>query len=86
MTNLREVSASLKPTIDDADATMRKIGKVADDADAFVNGDGLSQLSGLMSEARRLVGTLNKFSEQINRSPTTILFGDRRKGYDPNGK
>jgi phospholipid/cholesterol/gamma-HCH transport system substrate-binding protein len=86
VTNLREVSASLKPTIDDADATMRKIGKVADDADAFVNGDGLSQLSGLMSEARRLVGTLNKFSEQINRSPTTILFGDRRKGYDPNGK
>jgi phospholipid/cholesterol/gamma-HCH transport system substrate-binding protein len=86
VTNLRDVSASLKPTIDDADATMRKIGKVADDADAFVNGDGLSQLSGLMSEARRLVGTLNKFSEQINRSPTTILFGDRRKGYDPNGK
>src|ERR1019366_1859907 len=29
VTNLREVSASLKPTIDDADATMRKIGKVA---------------------------------------------------------
>ena len=65
---------------------MNKFGKLADDTDAFVNGDGLAQLSDLISDLRRLVGNLNKFSEQLNRNPTSLLFGDRRKGYTPNGK
>jgi phospholipid/cholesterol/gamma-HCH transport system substrate-binding protein len=46
----------------------------------------LAQLSDLIGEMRRLVGNLDKFSEQLNRNPTSLLFGDRRKGYDPNEK
>jgi phospholipid/cholesterol/gamma-HCH transport system substrate-binding protein len=91
--NLRQVTASLKPTIDDlkptiddVDLSIRKFGKVADDADTFVNGEGLAQLPTLISEMRRLVSTINRISDQIDRNPTTILFGDRRKGYEPNGK
>jgi phospholipid/cholesterol/gamma-HCH transport system substrate-binding protein len=68
------------------DLTVEKYGKVADDADAFINGDGLAQLSDLIGDLRRLTGNLNKFSDQLNRQPTTLLFGDRRKGYQPNGK
>jgi phospholipid/cholesterol/gamma-HCH transport system substrate-binding protein len=74
------------PMIANVNVTVGKFGKLADDTDAFVNGDGLAQLSDLMSETRALVGNLNRFSEQLNRNPTSILFGDRRKGYTPNGK
>jgi len=56
---------------------------LADDADAFINGDGLAQLSDLIGEMRRLVANLDQVSEQINRQPTKLLFGDRRKGYEP---
>jgi phospholipid/cholesterol/gamma-HCH transport system substrate-binding protein len=81
--NLRDASQDLRPTIADADATVKKYGKVADDADAFINGDGLAQLSELVSETRRLVAGLTKFSDQLNRDPSKLLFGDRRKGYEP---
>ncbi|HEY8253738.1 MAG TPA: MlaD family protein [Rhizomicrobium sp.] len=83
--NLRDASRDLKPAIADADATVKKYGKVADDADAFINGDGLAQLSDLIGEMRRLVGGLTEFSDQLNRTPTKLLFGDRRKGYEPKG-
>jgi phospholipid/cholesterol/gamma-HCH transport system substrate-binding protein len=84
--NLNKASANLQPTLDHVDMTVNKFGKVASDADAFINGDGLAQLSSLIGDLRRLVTNLNKFSDQLNRSPTSLIFGDRRKGYDPNGK
>jgi phospholipid/cholesterol/gamma-HCH transport system substrate-binding protein len=84
--NLEKASANFQPTLDHVDLTVTKFGKVADDADAFINGDGLAQLSDLIGDLRRLTGNLNKFSDQLNRQPTTLLFGDRRKGYQPNGK
>lgn len=83
MANLDTASRSLKPAIEQVDLTLRKYGKVADDADAFVNGDGLAQLSDLIGESRRLVTNLSEFSDQLNRQPTKLLFGDRRKGYEP---
>jgi phospholipid/cholesterol/gamma-HCH transport system substrate-binding protein len=84
--NLNKASASIQPTLDDVHQTVAKFGKVADDADTFVTGDGLSQISDLISDLRRLTSNLDRFTEQLNRQPTSILFGDRRKGYDPNGK
>lgn len=84
--NLRDASASLKPALDHVDVTVNKFSKVADDADAFLKGDALSQISTMVSEIRRLVTSLTRFSDQLNREPTKLLFGDRRKGYDPNEK
>jgi phospholipid/cholesterol/gamma-HCH transport system substrate-binding protein len=83
MANLSDASNNLRPTLNHVDLTIQKYGKVADDADAFINGDGLSQLSDLISDLRRLVTNLNQFSDQLNRTPTKLLFGDRRKGYEP---
>ena len=90
MANLSSASNGLKPlmgdidmTVKDAGVTVKKYGKVADDADAFINGDGLAQLSDLIGEMRRLVANLDQLSEQLNRQPTKLLFGDRRKGYEP---
>jgi phospholipid/cholesterol/gamma-HCH transport system substrate-binding protein len=85
MAKLDDTASSLKPTIQQVDLTVRKYGKVADDADAFINGDGLAQLSDLIGESRRLVTNLSEFSDQLNRTPTKLLFGDRRKGYEPKG-
>ena len=85
MAKLDDTANSLKPTIQQVDLTVRKYGKVADDADAFINGDGLAQLSDLIGESRRLVTNLSEFSDQLNRTPTKLLFGDRRKGYEPKG-
>lgn len=73
----------LDTTIDEAGITLKKYGKVADSADAFINGEGLAQLSQLIIDVRRLSGNLNQFSEQLNRQPTKLLFGDRREGYTP---
>ena len=81
--NLDQASRDLRPTIEHVDLTVQKYGKVADDADAFIHGDGLAQLSDLIGESRRLVGNLSQFSDQLNRQPTGLLFGDRRKGYEP---
>ena len=78
-----EASKGLGPAVDQADLTLRKYGKVADDADAFINGEGLAQLSDLIGEMRRLVANMDHFSDQLNRQPTKLLFGDRRKGYQP---
>jgi len=83
MANLDQASQDIKPTLARLDTTVDKYGKVADDADAFINGDGLAQLSDLIGEARRLVASLDQFSDQLNRQPTKLLFGDRRKGYEP---
>jgi phospholipid/cholesterol/gamma-HCH transport system substrate-binding protein len=83
MANLSEASNSLRPTLEQVDLTIRKYGKVADSADAFITGDGLAQVSNLVGEMRRLVGNLDQLSNQLNREPTKLLFGDRRKGYEP---
>ncbi|MBN9587589.1 MAG: hypothetical protein BGN85_04565 [Alphaproteobacteria bacterium 64-11] len=81
--NFNEASRELQPAINQAGVTLRKYSKVADDADAFINGEELSQLSDLIGETRRLVANLDQLSDQVNRQPTTLLFGDRRKGYQP---
>ena len=83
MANLSAASNDLKPALASVDLTVRKYGKVADDADAFINGDGLAQLSDLIGEMRRAVGNLEQLSGQLNKEPTKLLFGDRRMGYEP---
>jgi len=83
MANLTDATKGMRPTLEHVDLTVQKYGKVADDADAFINGEGLAQFSDLISEMRRLVSNLTQLSDQINRTPTKLLFGDRRKGYEP---
>ena len=83
MANLSDASNSLRPTLDQMDLTIRKYGSVADNANAFITGDGLAQIPELIGKLRQLVSNLDQFSEQLNRHPTKLLFGDRRKGYEP---
>ncbi|HWA88953.1 MAG TPA: MlaD family protein [Rhizomicrobium sp.] len=80
---LKEASVKLGPTLTDADDSIKKFGKLSADADAFVNGEGLGQLTDLLRETRGLVTSLTRLSNGLDRQPTKLLFGDRRKGYTP---
>ncbi|MGZ5936468.1 MAG: MlaD family protein [Rhizomicrobium sp.] len=81
--NLAVASRDLHPTFVQANVTLKKLDVLASDADRVVTGDGVAQLSALVSDSRRLVGSLTKLSDELNREPTRIIFGDRRKGYTP---
>lgn len=73
----------LDATMDEAHVTLKKYGAVADSADAFIKGEALSQVGVLVADLRRLTTNLTRLSEQLNRQPTRLLFGDRREGYSP---
>jgi phospholipid/cholesterol/gamma-HCH transport system substrate-binding protein len=81
--NLSIVSHDLHPTLLQANVTLQKLDKLSGDADSVVTGEGVAQLSALVADSRRLVGSLTKLSDELNREPTRIIFGDRRKGYTP---
>ena len=83
LANLSAASKALPGTIANANASVTKLGKLADDADSFVRGEGLAQLAGLIADTRRSVVSLNKLTNQLDRKPTVLIFGDRRKGYTP---
>lgn len=70
-------------TVVDARVAVNRIGKLADDSDKFVTGDGLAQFGQLVGDARRLVESLTRLTDKLNRQPTQLLFGDRRQGYTP---
>ncbi len=69
--------------VGDADVSIKNIGKLADDSDKFVTGDGLAQFGQLVGDARRLVESLTRLTNKLNRQPTQLLFGDRHEGYTP---
>jgi phospholipid/cholesterol/gamma-HCH transport system substrate-binding protein len=81
--SLAQSSKQIGPLVADADDGVKKFGKLSSDADAFVNGEGLSQLSDLLRETRGLVASLTRLSNELDRQPTKLLFGDRHKGYTP---
>ena len=67
-------------TLGNANTAVTKVGRLADDADSAVNGADLGQLS---DQVRTLAQSLTKLSNGLERNPTKLLFGDRRKGYTP---
>lgn len=81
--NLEVASRELRPTLVQANRTFHKLDKLTSDVDTVVTGDGVAQLSALVADSRRLVTSLTTLSDQLNREPTRVIFGDRRKGYTP---
>lgn len=71
---------TLHTTLGNANVAVGKVSRLADDADAAVNGANLDQLS---DQVRQLARSLTKLSNGLEREPTKFLFGDRRKGYTP---
>ena len=63
-----------------ADQATIKIDRVAADLDTQVNS---AQIAQFVTESRALVQSLTVLSNKIGKEPTSIIFGDRRKGYTP---
>jgi phospholipid/cholesterol/gamma-HCH transport system substrate-binding protein len=90
LVNLKTASASLsgdlgqmKTTLAHADTAIASIDKLTIDADNVVNGDTAAQLSELVAQSRSLVTSLKRLSNELDRQPTKLIFGDRREGYTP---
>jgi len=87
LTNVSSATAKLDTdlgdlhvTLTNANGAVTKIDRLADDADTAINGAQVGQLS---DEVRTLASSLTKLSNQLEHEPTSLIFGDRRKGYTP---
>lgn len=83
LVDLSKASKALPGTIADLDVSVKKIGQLSTDSDEFVKGEGLAQFAQLLADTRRLVISVNRLSDELDRQPTKVIFGDRRKGYTP---
>jgi phospholipid/cholesterol/gamma-HCH transport system substrate-binding protein len=73
--------------------TSKSFSVVADQLDALVkenreplrdfSSTGLNELTLFLNEARVLVASMTRISNQIERDPARFFFGDRRQGYQP---
>ncbi len=83
LAGLSKASKALPGAVDNINAAATKVDRFADDADELVRGAALEQLPGLIADTRRTLVSLDRLSDQLDRQPTRLLFGDRRKGYTP---
>jgi phospholipid/cholesterol/gamma-HCH transport system substrate-binding protein len=74
---------NLNTAVNSADTTVRKIGQLSDDADKVVTGQGVAQMTQLVAQTRALVGSLTRLTNDLEREPTRLIFGDQRQGYTP---
>ena len=91
--NLDRTSGKADQLIASADNTFDHATKLAVDLDAIVQAsrpglrdlttNGTAQLNELLSDARRLVASLNRVSTALERDPSRLLLGDRHEGYQP---
>ena len=81
--SFQTASESADTTLQEADIALQKIGRLSDDAAKVVNGPSLGQFTQLMAESRALVASIRRLSNDLEREPTRLLFGDQRQGYTP---
>ena len=93
LANIDRTSGNADRLIASADNTFGHATKLTVDLDSLVQAsrpglhdlttNGTAQLDELLSEARRLVASLNRVSTGLERNPTMLLLGDRHEGYQP---
>jgi phospholipid/cholesterol/gamma-HCH transport system substrate-binding protein len=70
--NLNQTNGQLQAALQDVRPGLRNFSQQT-----------LGNIDSLVAEARELVTGLNRVSDQLERDPSRILFGDRRVGYHP---
>lgn len=93
LANLDRTSGKADGLIASANTTFDHATKLATDLDSLVQSsrpglrdlttNGTAQLTELLTEARRLVASLNRVSTGLERDPSRLLLGDRHEGYQP---
>lgn len=82
-TNLNRSSKALEANLKHFDVVLGHTDHAVRGADRFINGDTFAQFTQLVVEARELVTSLKRLSNDLDREPTKVLFGDRHEGYTP---
>ncbi|MGH6871943.1 MAG: MlaD family protein [Rhizomicrobium sp.] len=72
--------SDLHLTLSNANVAVTKIDHLADDADNAVNSAQIGQVS---DQLRVLASSLSKLTTRLTHEPTSLIYGDRRKGYTP---
>jgi phospholipid/cholesterol/gamma-HCH transport system substrate-binding protein len=67
-------------SLDTINTAVAGIGRLTEHVGATMDSAQIGQLSG---DIHNLVANLNHLSNQLDREPTRLLFGDRREGYTP---
>ena len=80
---LRSATGKLGPVLDDVDEDANQLGKLSRDADAVVKSPALADFSDVTADMKKTLASLTRLSDELDRQPTRLLFGDRRKGYSP---
>ena len=83
LSSVDTVVLAANTAIASADATMQKIGGLSDDARKVVNGQAVAQLTQMLAQTRVLIASLTRLSQDLEREPSRLLYGDRREGYTP---
>jgi phospholipid/cholesterol/gamma-HCH transport system substrate-binding protein len=83
LASVNSAVGSLQMASDSANLTVQKVGRLSDDADKVVNGQATAQFTQLMAQARALVASLTRLTNDLDQQPTKLLFGDQRQGYTP---
>ena len=87
--HLTLATEQLNRTLITVGRTAASIDRLSNDTDIVVKtsqaqiSDGDGQIRSLATETRRMVGSVTRLSNDLDREPTKVLFGDRREGYTP---
>jgi phospholipid/cholesterol/gamma-HCH transport system substrate-binding protein len=74
---------SLDAALTSADTTVKRLGQLSDDADKVLTGQGIAQMTQLLAQSRALIASLTRLSNDLERDPSKLIYGDRRQGYEP---
>ncbi len=80
---LNQNLAALQVVLSHADRVATDTDRVIIHADRILSGDRATQLSQLLSQTRSLVTSLKRVSDDLDRHPTRLIYGDRQGGYTP---
>ena len=80
LADLHTVLGSAQLTVEHVDKLSQDVDKLSGDLDNQVNGARIDQL---MAQTREMLKSLTRLSDELEREPTRLIYGDRRKGYTP---
>jgi phospholipid/cholesterol/gamma-HCH transport system substrate-binding protein len=80
LSDLHSVLQSARETTKRIDSLAQNVDKLTGDINTQVNGARIDQV---LAQTREMVKSITRLSDELDREPTRLLFGDRRKGYTP---
>ena len=91
-----DVRAQMMPLLSDLQQTSKSMTAMANEINGMVkdnreplrnfSGDGLTELSNLLTDMRALVAHLDRLTTEVERDPARFLFGNHQQGYDASKK